>query len=266
MRARIGAMAVAVAAATLSTAARGQECFEDFWGGNLDWPVSSMVVNVNYTSIGGAWGGERTCALSDTRRRAAFKLWGYGVWNQDGSWSGTWLGYISWWRQYDGVRFDLYLAQSGAATSGTVSIACVPTAPMSLSVYHEEIAGGWVIEGGEVITPPGASSATRFFRAGEAVVMEMAFSVPGHLGTDRALTWSPCADSNLNGICDMYETVARDFGDFDASGDVGAPDLATMLSAWGSSGETNGAIDLDDDGVVGASDLGILLSRWGLGA
>jgi len=137
---------------------------------------------------------------------------------------------------------------------------------MSLPVSNEGIVGPWVIEGGEVITPPGASSATRFFRAGEAVVMETAFSVPGQLGTNRALTWSPCADSNLNGICDEYETVARDFGDFDASGDVDAPDLATMLSAWGSSGGKAGAIDLDDDGVVGASDLGILLSRWGLGA
>ena len=78
--------------------------------------------------------------------------------------------------------------------------------------------------------------------------------------------WGECTDSNSNGICDDYDSFASNFGDFDASGDVGAPDLATMLSAWGSSGGKNGAIDLDDDGVVGASDLGILLSRWGLGA
>ena len=43
-------------------------------------------------------------------------------------------------------------------------------------------------------------------------------------------------------------------------GAVGAADLATMLSAWGTAGT---AADLDLDGTVGAADLAVLLSAWG---
>ncbi len=52
-------------------------------------------------------------------------------------------------------------------------------------------------------------------------------------------------------------------GDLDGSGDVGAPDLAILLGAWGSapSGDDN---DLDGDGQVGPTDIAILLGAWGL--
>ncbi|MDI9404885.1 MAG: hypothetical protein QM516_13530 [Limnohabitans sp.] len=46
--------------------------------------------------------------------------------------------------------------------------------------------------------------------------------------------------------------------DFNDDGNVGADDLAQLLSAWGTS-----AADLDGDGDTGASDLAILLSSWG---
>jgi hypothetical protein len=49
-------------------------------------------------------------------------------------------------------------------------------------------------------------------------------------------------------------------GDLDGDGAVGAADLATLLSAWGSAGT---AADLDLDGSVGAADLAVLLSAWG---
>lgn len=48
--------------------------------------------------------------------------------------------------------------------------------------------------------------------------------------------------------------------DIDRSGDVGAPDLAALLSAWGT---TSANADLDADGIVGASDLSALLAAWG---
>lgn len=51
--------------------------------------------------------------------------------------------------------------------------------------------------------------------------------------------------------------------DLTGDGIVGAPDLATMLIAWGACGKAC-ASDLDRDGVVGASDLSILLSSWGI--
>ena len=48
--------------------------------------------------------------------------------------------------------------------------------------------------------------------------------------------------------------------DIDRSGDVGAPDLSTLLSAWGTTSTT---ADLDGDGMVGAGDLSTLLAAWG---
>ena len=48
--------------------------------------------------------------------------------------------------------------------------------------------------------------------------------------------------------------------DLDGNGEVGAPDLAVVLSAWGSFG---GPADLNGDGAVGAQDLAVLLSAWG---
>jgi hypothetical protein len=51
--------------------------------------------------------------------------------------------------------------------------------------------------------------------------------------------------------------------DLTRDGVVGAPDLATMLIAWGACGKSCAA-DLDGDGAVGASDLSILLGAWGV--
>ena len=56
---------------------------------------------------------------------------------------------------------------------------------------------------------------------------------------------------NSCGVCD---------GDLDGNGVVAAPDLATILGAWGS---TNACADIDNNGIVGASDIAILLGAWG---
>ena len=48
--------------------------------------------------------------------------------------------------------------------------------------------------------------------------------------------------------------------DLNCDGTVSAPDLATLLSQWGSPGSA----DLNGDGTVGAQDIAILLQRWGL--
>jgi hypothetical protein len=47
--------------------------------------------------------------------------------------------------------------------------------------------------------------------------------------------------------------------DLDANGDVGAPDLAILLGAWGSSGSG----DINSDGIVDSTDLALLLGAWG---
>lgn len=65
---------------------------------------------------------------------------------------------------------------------------------------------------------------------------------------------------------DQYVTIAAGGGgnpcpaDLDGDGSVGAPDLAALLNAWGTSG---GTADLDGDGSVGAPDLAAVLNAWG---
>ena len=46
--------------------------------------------------------------------------------------------------------------------------------------------------------------------------------------------------------------------DLNGDGKVSAPDLALLLSAWG----TAGPGDFNNDGTVGATDLGIILANW----
>jgi hypothetical protein len=48
--------------------------------------------------------------------------------------------------------------------------------------------------------------------------------------------------------------------DLNGDRDVGAPDLAQLLGAWGTGG---GAADLNGDGEVGAADIAAMLSAWG---
>lgn len=47
--------------------------------------------------------------------------------------------------------------------------------------------------------------------------------------------------------------------DLNGDGTVGAPDLGTLLSQWG----TAGSADLDHDGIVNAADMTVLLGSWG---
>jgi hypothetical protein len=44
---------------------------------------------------------------------------------------------------------------------------------------------------------------------------------------------------------------------------VDAADLGELLSQWGACGKGACSADIDADGEVGASDLAILLSNWG---
>jgi hypothetical protein len=50
--------------------------------------------------------------------------------------------------------------------------------------------------------------------------------------------------------------------DLNGDGQVGAADLAMLLSAWGAAPSIGRFVDLDDDGLVGPADLATLLSAW----
>jgi hypothetical protein len=56
-----------------------------------------------------------------------------------------------------------------------------------------------------------------------------------------------------------FDTVPFNPADFDMDGDVDGPDLAFLLSSWGSS---TSAADINGDGVVDGPDLAFLLSAW----
>ena len=66
------------------------------------------------------------------------------------------------------------------------------------------------------------------------------------------------ADEDVDGRPDACQFA---LGDFDLSGEVGAEDLAFLLSSWALVHPPLG--DLDGNGVVGGGDLAVLLSNWG---
>ncbi|MSR41040.1 MAG: hypothetical protein EXS10_03965 [Phycisphaerales bacterium] len=65
------------------------------------------------------------------------------------------------------------------------------------------------------------------------------------------------SDHNRNWIPDHCECL----GDFDGDGTIAAPDLAVMLQAWGTMGDS--VADLNGDGAVNGDDFSILMSLWG---
>ncbi len=266
MRTRIGAMAVAVAAAALSTAARGQECV---WAQNFPnppWQVSDMRIEASWMSIYGSFSSglcPLDCSFETTARVGNVYLSGgpCPAYMGNGNMDPRYPAWVMWWSNRLEFR---EVWNSWVSSIGTISITFTLPHAVRIESWQWELQHGWTVVGGHVLSEGGYP--IRYIRAGTEITVSRAWSFDGLWSEYYPFEWNGCDDYNSNGICDEYETLARDFGDFDASGNVGAPDLATMLSAWGSSGGTNGVIDLDDDGVVGASDLGILLSRWGFGA
>jgi hypothetical protein len=59
---------------------------------------------------------------------------------------------------------------------------------------------------------------------------------------------------------DLFQPIPPCVGDFDGNRVVDAPDLATLLSAWGGS---DARFDLNGNGVVDAPDLALFLGAWG---
>ena len=264
MRTRIGAMAIAVAWLGLSPSGFADVCDDNpmcnclLQGAIPMEAVGSMSVQVAGSVTDIDLGGDPptyctgSCSASvDGVLSASLLLrycyrysdgcacWGWGVIMPGLTW-GRWDGYSGMYT-FSGITLP-----PGFSVSVSAVVGFARPVESFLNSAASAVTGGRVVAG------------TRYLHAGESLALEF-----DGLGW---YYWRECLDADSNGICDDYDLAARNFGDFDASGDVGASDLATMLSAWGSSGGSDGVIDLDNDGIVGASDLGILLSRWGLGA
>jgi hypothetical protein len=66
----------------------------------------------------------------------------------------------------------------------------------------------------------------------------------------------PSADNNDDAVLDACVCIA----DINGDGSVGGPDLAVILSGWGTS---NPNADLNGDGLVTGADLSLVLANWG---
>lgn len=83
----------------------------------------------------------------------------------------------------------------------------------------------------------------RYNRAGTRIMLSATLPLAGAART-YSFGWSACA-----------------VGDLDGDGSVDGADVATVLSAWGTSG--NGVCaDVTRDGVVDGADLAVILSDW----
>ena len=70
------------------------------------------------------------------------------------------------------------------------------------------------------------------------------------------------ADTNQNGVPDACEADPCP-GDITGNGTVNGLDLAAILAAWGSDGQSKFDCDVDNSGVVDGGDLAFVLAGWG---
>jgi uncharacterized membrane protein len=191
-----------------------------------------------------------------------FKMSEAGVVSGNGQWvygigrAGFNNGVVYRWSQATGVQ-PLGANPSGTATGYPVAanhdgtkVLCFFGAIGSAGAYL------WTAESGYV------SIATLAAQAG--VEIPEGWQLSQVLGmSEDALTivgtaYGPNGSSPF--VLDLRESAQPCPADLDGNDEVGASDLAALLSAWGSFG---GNADLDGDGAVGAPDLAVLLSAWG---
>ncbi|MSR44137.1 MAG: hypothetical protein EXS15_02100 [Phycisphaerales bacterium] len=98
--------------------------------------------------------------------------------------------------------------------------------------------------------PVGASC----FPSGFCLILTQAEAI--NAGASWAGAGTLCTDANGNGTADLCEGNPADVNN---DGFVNGIDLASVLSAWGTSG---GAADINNDGIVNGVDLASILSNW----
>lgn len=87
----------------------------------------------------------------------------------------------------------------------------------------------------------------------------LSFTLTGTIGQCDAGPIMVGGDFSFEGGFWSFSAAAPPcLGDFDGNGDVGAPDLAFVLGAWGTPSG-----DLDGNGDTGAPDIAIILGAWG---
>lgn len=111
--------------------------------------------------------------------------------------------------------------------------------------------GGASKRGGEVAGASGALTATNL-----ATTLTITAAQPSDAGDYTVVFTNSCGA--VTSVAAAVAVATPCPADLNADGTVGAPDLAALLSAWGT-----GAGDLNADGTTDAQDLAAMLAAWG---
>jgi YVTN family beta-propeller protein len=122
--------------------------------------------------------------------------------------------------------------------------------------------GEYLADRDEYIVTTDDGGLARIDAAGESASLIEVIPISGSAPDMRFSPSLNLAVASWPGVPDGLDLIDFDgggiFGDLNGDGLVGAPDLAILLGAWGSSGPA----DLDGSGDVGAPDIALLLGAW----
>ena len=231
------------------------------WG-TLHW---SNIVGANDAAAAGfaaAGNGDAPGGLRDGRGNATTASLAYAVLNG--------------WRIFSFPSNDTdrmrrgYLDTNGPGGAVTAVVSGVPYARYTAVLYlgadgADRVGYASVNGGAPVFFRTDAVPAGVFNPLVQATATDAASAVRASYAVFTGLTGASCtlqvADSGPNVGLMGFQLVKESpacVGDLNGDGQVSAPDLATLLSAWGAAEG-----DLTGDGTTNAQDIATLLSAWG---
>ena len=86
-------------------------------------------------------------------------------------------------------------------------------------------------------------------------------SYPADAPAATAIVIAPPSEADRNGNLNPDECEC--LGDVSGDGAVDGADITALLAAWGTSGQSNLALDINADGIVNGLDLAFVLASWG---
>ena len=112
-----------------------------------------------------------------------------------------------------------------------------------------------------ITTSPVHSSTVNGYVAANGYHERTLRSYPMDAPAATAIVIAPPSETDRNGnlIPDQCECL----GDVSGDGAVNGVDIAALLAAWGTSGQSNRALDINADGIVNGLDLAFVLAAWG---
>jgi len=122
--------------------------------------------------------------------------------------------------------------------------------------------GGWSTGNGYMRGGPGINLPVQDFTS-EGFQSSASYWIGGDLPEDPFATLTAASSLGAAFAFRVHTQTCPILGDLDRDGTVNGKDLALLLDAWGTVGDS--PADLDHSGVVNGADLGILLTVWNPG-